>query len=77
MVAHHFGVRCHHQLNVARVGEETLASALGFVGCAGGVVVINVLIVYCGSESVQLLFHIPSAFKRDGPLGVLCIKTGK
>lgn len=77
MVTHHFGIRCHHQLNVARVGEETLASSRGSGVCAGGVVVINVLIIYRGSERVQLFSHIPSALKRHRPLGVLCFKREK
>lgn len=76
MVTHHFGICCHHQLNVARVGKETLVSAGGSVVCAGGVV-INVLIIYRGSERVQLLSHIPSALKSNGPLGVLCFKREK
>ncbi len=77
MVTRHFGICCHHQLNVARVGEETFASARGYGMCAGGVVVINVLIIYRGSERVQLFSHIPSALKRNWPLGILCFKREK
>lgn len=77
MVTHHFGIRCHHQLNIARVGEEALASAWGFGVCARGVVVINVLIIYRGSERDQLLSHTPSALKSNRPLGVLCFKKEK
>lgn len=77
MVTHHFGIRCHHQLNVARVGEEALASVWGCVVRAGGVVVINVLIIYGGSERVQLLSHTPTALKSNWPLGILCFKKDK
>lgn len=74
MMTHHFGVRCHHQLHIARIGEEALASAWGSGSCAGGVVFIHVPVIYCHSERVQLLSHIPCALKGDWPLGVLCFK---
>lgn len=74
MVTHHFGVRGHHQLDVARVGEEAFASAWGFEVCAGGVVVMNVLILYGGSDRVQLLSQTHSALKSNRLLGLLCFK---
>ena len=36
VVSHHLGVRRHHQLHVAGVGQEALASAANPVGVGGG-----------------------------------------
>jgi len=74
MVTHHLGIRRHHQLDVARVGEEALASAWGFGRRAGGAVVVNVLIIDGGSERVQLLSHTPYILKSNRLLGVFCLK---
>lgn len=70
MVTRHFCVRCHHQLNVARVGQEALASAQRPGVC--GVVFRRVLVIDSESERVQLLSHNPPALKW--PLGVPCWK---
>lgn len=77
MMAHHFGISCHHQLNVARVREEALASAMGIGVCVGGVSVINVLISDGGFERIQLLSHNPIALKSNRRLGCLCEKNKK
>lgn len=77
MVAHHFGIRCHHQLNIAGIGEKTLASAWRFGVYAGGAIVVNMSIIYRSSEGFQLLSHVPSALKHNWPLGVLCFKRKK
>lgn len=72
MVTGHFGVCRHHQLNVAGVGEEALASPRGGRAVAPGAVSINVMLVDCGCKRIQLLSHIPSPLKRGRPLGVFC-----
>lgn len=77
MVTHHLGVRCHHQFNIAGIGEKTLASAGGTGVRVGGVVHINMLIIYGSSKRRQLLSHVPSALKLNWPLGVLCFKKEK
>lgn len=72
VVAHHFGVCRHHQLHVARVGEEALASVGWFGVCVGGVVAVDASVVYDGSERFKLLSHGPSALDHNWPLRFIC-----
>lgn len=75
MVTHHFCIRCHHQLNVARVREETLASVWG--SGASAVSLVDISVIYSGSEGVCLLSHVPPGLKSDRTLEAICLRKGK
>lgn len=64
----HLGVGRHHQLHVARVGQETLAAASGFAMSAA-LAAIRPPLVNDGPEEVQLLADRRSAaLERNRPL---------
>ena len=83
VVSHHLRVRRHHQLHVAGVGQEALASAVSPVGVGGGgagggggvaacvgVGVwagVGVLIAYGAADRLQLLRHVPVVLQNDRP----------
>lgn len=68
VVPRHLGVCRHHQLHVARVGQETLAPARSFATGAAPAA-IRPPLVDGGPEEVQLLADGPSAaLKHYGPL---------
>lgn len=69
VVPRHLGVCRHHQLHIARVGQETLAPARSFATGAA-LAAIRPPLVNDGPEEVQLLADGPSAaLKHYRPLG--------
>lgn len=70
VVPRHLGVCRHHQLHIARVGQETLAPARSFATGLAALAAIRPPLVNDGPEEVQLLADGPSAaLKHNRPLG--------